>query len=116
MKRLLIVEDSDQFRRMMISLLKGYYDEIYECTDGKDAKSAYAKYKPDLVLMDIEMKEMDGLTATKSIKAEFPKAHVIIMTQYRDPAIQREAKFAGAEKFVLKERIFEIKKIIESKQ
>jgi CheY-like chemotaxis protein len=110
MKRLLIVEDSEQFRRMMVSMLKAYYDEIYECTDGKDAKAAYAKYKPDWVLMDVEMKGMDGLTATKKIKSDYPEAHVVIMSQFRDPEIQNEARFSGAEKFILKDNILELKK------
>jgi CheY-like chemotaxis protein len=112
MKRLLIVEDSEQFRRMIVSLLKGYYDEIYECSDGKDAKAAYAKYKPDWVLMDIEMREMDGLTATKKIKSAYPEARVVIMTQYQDMEIQKEARLVGAEKFVLKDNISDIRKII----
>ena len=111
MKRLLIVEDCEQFRRMLVSMLKAYYDEIYECSDGKDAKAAYKKYKPDWVLMDVEMKEMDGLTATKNIKSDFPEARVVIMTQYRDPDIRREAKFAGAEKFILKDNILELKNL-----
>ncbi len=109
MKRLLIVEDSKQFRRMMISMLKGYYDEIYECTDGKDVMAAYKKYKPDLVIMDVEMKKIDGLTATKKLKAKFPEAHVVIMTQMSDPEIQKEAKSIGAEKFVLKDYFYELK-------
>ncbi len=112
MKRLLIVEDSDCFRRLMVDMLKDYYDEIYECSDGKDAGIAYAKYKPDWVLMDIEMKEMDGLTATKKIKSEFPHAQVIIMTHYKDLEIQKEAESAGAQKFILKDNISNIKEVL----
>jgi CheY-like chemotaxis protein len=115
MKRLLVVEDSDQFRRMLVSMLKDYYDEIYECSDGVEAKEAYAKYVPDWVLMDIEMKEMDGLTATKKILSDFPQARVAIMTQYKDPAIKQEAQLVGAEKFFLKDNIVEIKKAIGNK-
>jgi CheY-like chemotaxis protein len=112
MKRLLIVEDSEQFRRMIVSMLKEYYDEIYECTNGKDAKAAYAKFKPDWVLMDIEMKEMDGLTATKKIKSEYPEARIVIMTQYQDVEIQKEARSVGAEKFMLKDNIVDIREIV----
>jgi CheY-like chemotaxis protein len=111
MKSLLIVEDCEEFRRMIVSMLRAYYDEIYECTDGKDAKAAYAKYKPDWVLMDIEMKEMDGLTATKKIKTTYPEARVVIMTQYQDKEVEIEAQLVGAEKFVLKDNIVDIKKI-----
>ena len=112
MKKLLVVEDSDQFRRMIISMLKGYYDEIYECSDGKDAKAAYEKYKPDLVLMDIQMKEKDGLTATKELKSAHPEARVVIMTQYSDLEIRKAAHKAGASKFVLKDNVLELRNIV----
>ena len=111
MKRLLIVDDCEQFRRMLVSMLRSYYDEIYECTDGSDAKAAYKKYKPDWVVMDVEMKNMDGLTATRKLKSDYPDAHIVIMTQYRDPEIRREAELVGAEKFLLKDNIIELKKI-----
>jgi CheY-like chemotaxis protein len=112
MKKLLIVEDSEQFRRMIVCMLKGYYDEIYECSDGKDAKAAYEKYKPDLVLMDIHMKEKDGLTATKELKSAHPEARVVIMTQYRDLEIRKAAHMAGASRFVSKDNVLKLRKIV----
>jgi two-component system response regulator (stage 0 sporulation protein F) len=112
MKKLLIVEDSEQFRRLIISMLKGYYDEIYECSDGKQAKAAYEKYKPDCVLMDIHMKEKDGITATRELKTAHPEAHVIIMTQFRDIEFQQAAHDAGANKFIMKDNVHELKKIV----
>jgi CheY-like chemotaxis protein len=115
MKKLLIVEDCDQFRRMIISMLKGYYDEIYECSDGKDVKAAYEKYQPDWVLMDIQMPEKDGLTATKELKTAHPEAQIIIMTQFRDLEIQNAAQVAGASKFVSKENVLELRKIMASR-
>jgi DNA-binding NarL/FixJ family response regulator len=59
--------------------------------------------------MDVQMKEMDGLTATRQLKIKHPEAHVVMMSQFRDPAIQKEAKLAGAEKFMLKENILEMR-------
>jgi len=112
MKRLLVVEDSEKFRKMLVSVLKGYYDEIYECSDGREVKSAYAKYMPDWVVMDVEMKDVDGLTATKTLKSEYPNAHVVIMTQLCDPELQFEAACAGAENFISKENILELKNLM----
>ena len=111
-KCLLVIEDSEQFRQMIISMLKGYYEKIYQCTDGKYAKDAYEKYKPDWVVMDVHMKEMDGLTATKQLKAAHPEAHIVLMSQCHDPEMMEEAKSAGAENFILKDNILEIKKIM----
>jgi two-component system, chemotaxis family, chemotaxis protein CheY len=115
MKRLLIVEDSEKFRKMVVGLLKGYYDEIYECVDGKDAASAYAKYRPDWVVMDVEMKGLDGLSATRSIKALYPEARVVVMTTMCDQLVQFEAFSAGAERFIQKENILELKQIVGKK-
>jgi CheY-like chemotaxis protein len=112
MKKLLIVEDSDEFRRMMVSMLKGYYDEIYECKDGNDAKAAYEKHRPDWVLMDVHMKHKDGLTATKELTEAHPEARVVIMTQMRDPEIQEEAHLVGALRFVLKENVLELRTLM----
>ena len=111
MKKLLIVEDCEKFRRMIVSMFTGYYDEIYECSDGKDAKEAYRKFKPDMVLMDIEMKEVDGLTATKNIKSDYPDAHVVVMTHIHDPEIQNKARLSGADNFLLKENILRFRKM-----
>lgn len=112
MKKLLIVEDSDEFRRLMVGMLKGYYDVIYECKDGKDARAAYEKYKPDWVLMDIQMKEKDGLSATKELKHAHPEARVVIMSQMQDKEFQQEARSAGAAQFVSKENVLELRKYL----
>jgi CheY-like chemotaxis protein len=110
MKTLLIVEDSHEFRRMLRSMLRGYYDEIYECTDGKDVPSAYERYKPDCVLMDIHMKEVDGLTATKRLKQQHANARVVIMTQSSEPDLYELAISNGAEKLIMKENLYDLKK------
>jgi CheY-like chemotaxis protein len=109
MKRLLIVEDSDRFRRLMVGMLKGYYDEIYECSRGEDANAAYARYKPDWTLVDMEMKGTDGLAATRKLKSAFPDAHVAVLTQHRDIDIQHQVQSAGAEKLILKDNLLELR-------
>jgi DNA-binding NarL/FixJ family response regulator len=62
--------------------------------------------------MDVHMKEMDGLTATKQLKAAHPEAHIVLMSQCHDPEMMEEAKSAGAENFILKDNILEIKKVM----
>ena len=75
--KLLIVEDSAQMRRMMKSLVSDLATELYECAAGAGALSAYREHRPDWVLMDIKMKEIDGLAATRQIKVAFPETRVL---------------------------------------
>ena len=112
MKRLLIVEDSLQFRHLLIDLLHGYYDKIYECSGSGNAVKAYKKFKPDYVLMDAEMKEHNGFAATRQIKATYPDARVVLLSSYNDPEMYREAKTSDAEQTVHKENLLDLKKII----
>ncbi|HEY6333999.1 MAG TPA: response regulator [Blastocatellia bacterium] len=77
--RILIVEDNPSVPRMMVSFLSRLAGEIDECGDGAEALTAYSKRRSDWVLMDIKMAEVDGLTATRQIKAQFPDAKIIIV-------------------------------------
>ncbi len=65
--KLLIVEDNPEIRRVMKRMLAGLAAEIAECSDGAEALAAYIAQRPDYVLMDIEMKTMDGIAATRQI-------------------------------------------------
>jgi two-component system response regulator DegU len=108
---MLIVDDSPKVREMLKKLFR---DEIiYECSDGADALAIYTQYHPDWVLMDVKMRNVDGITATKSIVERFPDAHVIIVTQYDDRLTREQALFAGAIDFVLKENIYTLPDIMK---
>lgn len=112
---LLIVDDNKQVRRMLRNLVEDLDTEFCECEDGKQALSIYHKIQPDWVLMDVHMKEMDGLTATRQIKTAYPKAKVIILTNYADDKTCQAAKDAGASAFVPKENLYELREIITNK-
>lgn len=109
---MLIVDDSKKIRDMLKTLFRLSADTIYECEDGGQAFDAYTMYSPDWVLMDIKMKHLDGMAATKSITSKFPNAKIIIVTQYDDPFLRQEAKDAGAIDYVLKENIFSLPDLI----
>ena len=88
MVSLLIVDDSDEIRRMLRTFVGSIADPIYECRDGGEACAAYAAHRPDWVLMDVSMLPMDGITATRQIVDRFPAARIVMLTQYRRCAIQ----------------------------
>jgi CheY-like chemotaxis protein len=110
--RLLIVEDNHQMRRLIRSVVGNLADCVVECSDGAEALQAYRAHQPDWVLMDIEMRRLDGLSATRQIKAAFPEARIVIVTEYDDPAWRNEARRAGACAYVLKETLYELRRIL----
>lgn len=106
--KLLIADDNEKMRTMLKKLVKGLADEIVECNDGKEAVAMYAKFRPDYVLMDIQMKEMDGITATKLIKQSNPAAKVIIVSNFSDQKFRNAAGNAGVMGFVPKENLLDV--------
>jgi CheY-like chemotaxis protein len=108
----LIVEDSEPMRRTIRSVIEDLADRIDECTDGQQAMSEFAMHRPDWVLMDIKMGKVDGLAATRQIKAAFPDARVIMVTSYDEQSLRDEARLAGACGYVLKENLRELVKIL----
>jgi CheY-like chemotaxis protein len=109
---ILIVDDNNQVRRMIRNLVEDLDVDFCECEDGSEALSAYRENHPDWVLMDVQMKEMDGLTATRQIKSFFPKAKVIILTNHSDAKTRQAAMDAGASEFVGKENLIALRDII----
>jgi CheY-like chemotaxis protein len=109
---ILIVEDNDLMRQTIKMLVADLTDALTECDDGSQALGAYKQFHPDWVLMDIKMKEMDGLAATRQIKAAFPEARIIIVTGYDDSRLREAAHSAGACAYVHKENLLELRRIL----
>ena len=109
-----MVEDNYKMRRLIKSIVGDLADDVCECGDGSEALQTYQTYQPDLVLMDIEMKPVDGITATRQIKAAFPDARIVIVTEYDDPEWRDEAHRAGACEYVLKEDLFQVRRVLQS--
>lgn len=110
---LLIVEDNPAMRRLMRRLVADLTDEVGECGDGAEAEARYAELQPDWVLMDIEMPHVNGIAATRRIKAAFPAARIVIVTNYDDAALRRAAAQAGACGYVLKENLLELRQLLQ---
>jgi DNA-binding NarL/FixJ family response regulator len=103
--RILLVDDQRLMREGLRTLLELEQDfEIAgEAADGQAALESYADFKPDLVLMDIRMPGMDGVEATRRIRAQWPEARVIILTTFDDDANVFEGLRAGALGYLLKD-------------
>ena len=114
MVSLMIVDDSDEIRRLLRMVVADIADPIYECRDGGEACAAYATHRPDWVLMDVSMVPVDGITATRQIIQTFPTARIVIVTQYDDVRFRDAAQQAGACGYVLKEQLFEVRRFLEA--
>ena len=115
--KILIVEDNQKMRSFIKKIIEKNFETIkaiYECEDGEEAVVLYNKYHPDWVLMDIQLKKMDGLTATKLIRISDPAAKIIIVTQYDDPEYRKIAEDAGVIAYVLKDVLYDFIQIILS--
>ena len=112
-KSVLICDDA-AFMRMMIKdiLTKNGYDIAGEAENGAIAVSKYQELKPDLVLMDITMPEMDRIQALKNIKAADGAANVIMCSAMGQQAMVIEAIQAGAKDFVVKP--FQADRVLEA--
>ena len=115
--KFLIVEDNVKMRSFIKKIVEQNFkttESIYECDNGEDAVELYNKYHPDWVLMDIQLKNMDGLTATKLIRNSDPAAKIIIVTQYDDPEYRKMAKDIGVIDYILKDNLYDLIEIIQS--
>ena len=102
-KNILIVDDA-AFMRMMIKdiLTKNGYTVAGEAENGVKAVEKYNEVKPDLVLMDITMPEMDGIEALRKIKEQDPSAVVVMCSAMGQQAMVIESIQAGAKDFIVK--------------
>jgi CheY-like chemotaxis protein len=100
---ILIADDNPQIRQTIKDVLNNVSAQFYECSDGSKALELYRRHRPHWVLMDIKMPGMDGITATRMIRKSFPEARIVIVTNYDDLMLRKDAQDAGAMGFVTKD-------------
>lgn len=102
--RVLLVDDHALFRQGLRQLLEFEEDikVVGDAASGQEAQQLARQLRPDVILMDINMPDMDGITATRAILAERPDTSVVILTMYREDDYAFQAVRAGARGYLLK--------------
>jgi two-component system chemotaxis response regulator CheY len=102
MAKVLIVDDAEFLRLRLTKMLDAGGYEVFEAENGLKAVTTYKEIHPDVVLMDITMPEMDGLTALKEIVGFDAQARVVMLTALGQESVVLEAVKSGARDFVVK--------------
>ncbi|MFA1543839.1 response regulator transcription factor [Actinomadura monticuli] len=105
MIRLLLVDDQQLVRAGLARIFDGEPDVkiVGECADGDEVMGAVTRCAPDVVLMDVRMKRLDGAEATRLLRARPGAPPVLVLTMFDDPEVVAAALAAGAAGFVLKD-------------
>lgn len=102
--RILIVDDHPALREGLVAILADQNDMsvVAQASNGREAIQQFRANLPDVVLMDLQMPEMNGLDAITTIRGEFPDARVIVLTTYTGDVQVLRALRAGARAYLIK--------------
>src|SRR6476660_9339190 len=103
--RILLADDHEVVRRGMQALLVEAHPDWQVCaeaTNGREAVSLAARHKPDVVVLDLSMPELNGLEATRQIRRDLPQTEVLVFTLHEGEQIVRDVLAAGARGYVVK--------------
>jgi NarL family two-component system response regulator LiaR len=103
--RVLIVDDHSMVRTGLATFLRTNADLklVGEARDGQQALYLCERLEPDVILMDLVMPRMDGVTATQAIRQRWPRVQIIALTSFKDKDLVQDALRAGAISYLLKD-------------
>jgi DNA-binding NarL/FixJ family response regulator len=102
--RILIADDHQEVLYILRDLLEAEFDVVGAVTDGQSLLAAAEDLKPDVIVTDITMPELDGIEASELIIRQNPDSRIILLTMHNDPALAMRGFAAGVLGYVLKMR------------
>jgi DNA-binding NarL/FixJ family response regulator len=102
--RVIIADDHPLYRTALTRIFEEHseFEVVSQAADGREVLEFCRRLRPELVLMDLGMPDIDGLEATRTLKRELPRTIVLVLTAYEDPQRLSEALEAGARGYLLK--------------
>jgi NarL family two-component system response regulator LiaR len=102
--KVLVIDDYDMVREELNALLETFpeFEVVSTASDGRMAVTLCRMYEPDVVLMDLQMSNMDGVEATRLIRTEFPSIQVVVLSMSTDPKLIYDVLKAGAISYLSK--------------
>lgn len=100
--KLLVIDDAPYVLKALRDTLEAHGYEVHEAVNGEEALARYREVNPDVVLMDILMPKMDGVSATRCILEYDPSAKIIIVTAMGKRGLEKDCIEAGASDFIMK--------------
>jgi len=110
--RIMIVDGNAEMRAMIRHVVRGLCDEVFECQSGEEAMVVYDHWKPDLMLMEMQLPGMDGIDTMQSIMRSDPAAHVVFVTDVDAGTCRQGALNSGAMAVFSKENLIGLQKYI----
>ena len=109
----MIVDDNPKMRKMIRQILSSKFNEFIEHNDGAGAFEKFCEFKPDWVVMDVKMENVDGIKATKEIMKKCPNAKIVIVSHFSDKETKKEALNAGAQRFISKDNLTDLLEVLK---
>src|SRR5918912_4116567 len=102
-RRVLVADDHPLIREGVVTTLRSNHFEVAaQAANGREVLALVPRVRPDLILLDLAMPEMDGLTCLRHIRLRYPELKVVVFTGREDDRLREEASNAGASGFISK--------------
>ncbi len=111
--KILVVEDNTSMYENIAHTLEAENNSIVYCSSSSEVLLRFKDINPDVVVMDIRIKPLNGIKTTKMLKDIHPNAKIIMLTSHDEPEYRNAAREAGANAYVLKENLAHLKTLIE---
>ena len=104
MKRIVVIDDHPIVLKMLVNVLNTEYELVGECADGEEGLRLVQELRPDLVILDLELPKLDGLSVIRGIRAKVPATRVLVLSAKPEQVMANHTRIAGSNGYVSKNR------------